>query len=156
MASVSPILARYAEFRVVGDPAPQGSKTAFMAGGKARMREASGSKFTVWRDAVAQAAFDAAQQLGAPLDGPLILSATFRFRMPASRSKAWKDLGVVEKSTAPDLSKLIRAVEDAMQAACLIADDARICAYGRVAKFEVWQGWTGCQLTVAEHQGPVA
>jgi crossover junction endodeoxyribonuclease RusA len=143
------VSARQASFQVIGDPAPQGSKTAFVAGGKARMKEASGSRFTVWRDAVAQAAFDEARGLAQPLDGPLMLSVIFRFKMPASRSKAWKALGIVEKSTAPDLSKLIRAAEDAMQAAGLISDDARICGI-TARKFEVHNDWTGCSIVIAE------
>ena len=139
-------------FEVVGLPKPQGSKVAFNAGGRARMKESGGAEHAAWRNQVAQVARDIAQHadvLGfiAPLDGALELSILFRFPMPASRSKATRALGEVAKTTAPDLSKLIRAVEDSLTAAGLIADDARIARYGRMSKVET-TGWTGCTIEI--------
>jgi len=138
-------------FEVVGLPKPQGSKVAFNAGGRARMKEAGGAEHAAWRNQVAQVARNIAQHadVPAPLDGPLELSILFRFPMPASRSKATRALGEVAKTTAPDLSKLIRAVEDSLTAAGLIADDARIARYGRMSKVET-TGWTGCTIEIAE------
>jgi Holliday junction resolvase RusA-like endonuclease len=137
-------------FEVIGLPKPQGSKVAFNAGGgKARMKEAGGADHAAWRNQVASAARDIAQHpdVPAPLDGPLELGIMFRFPMPASRSKAVRAAGWCHKTSAPDLSKLIRAVEDSLQAANLIRDDARIVRYGLMDKIET-TGWTGCVITI--------
>lgn len=140
-------------FNVVGHPAPQGSKKAFMAGGKPRMREASGSKHSIWRDAVSQAALRAAQELdyGGPLDGPLGLSLEFRFPMPKSVPKRLKEPGQWRfKRTAPDLSKLQRAVEDSLEAAGLISNDSRIVDV-EASKIEVSGSWTGVRVAVLQY-----
>ena len=137
-------------FEVIGLPKPQGSKVAFnAAGGKARMKESGGADHAAWRNQVAHAARDIAQHADVPalFDGPLELGIVFRFPMPASRSKAVRSIGTALKTTAPDLSKLIRSVEDSLQAANLIADDARIVRYGRMEKIET-TGWTGCIITI--------
>jgi Holliday junction resolvase RusA-like endonuclease len=138
-------------FRVVGVPASQGSKKAFMAGGSPRVREAGGSKHSIWRDAVSQAALRAAEELpyGGPLDGALHLRATFRFPMPKSVPKRLRMDGCERlKRTAPDVSKLTRAVEDSLQAAGLISNDSRIAVLS-VAKWEV-VGWTGAEIMVEQ------
>lgn len=143
------VAARSATFRVLGIPHPQGSKSAFVANGKARMRESSGRGFAAWRNAVAEAALHEAERLGAPLDGPLRLSVAFRFPMPASRPARIRRMYSVPKTTAPDLSKLIRAVEDALQAAGLIADDARIVQLD-ASKTEMSSSWTGALITITD------
>jgi crossover junction endodeoxyribonuclease RusA len=140
---------------VLGVPAPQGSKTGFVRGGHVRMVEGTSktgrAKHAAWRGAVADAARGAwgAQP---PLDGPLVLSITFRLPMPASRPKRARVAGMVWHTTKPDLSKLIRATEDALTDAGVIRDDARICQL-TVTKVEV-VGWTGATILVAP-AGPV-
>lgn len=137
------------DFTVLGDPKPQGSKSAFNAkGGRAMMKESGGAAFAAWRNAVAQKASDVCGD-AKPLDGILVLMVTFRFRMPQSRSKADKNRNLIPKVHAPDLSKLVRSIEDSMQAAGMIADDARF--YRIIAeKFEVLDGWTGAHIVVSE------
>lgn len=138
-------------FEVMGIPAPQGSKSAFIKGGKVRLVEAGSAtgraKVRSWRGAVAEAAREAAADLSGPMDGPLALAITFRLPMPASRPKRLRTLGVAWHTTRPDLSKLIRATEDALTDAGLIRDDARICQL-RVFKCEV-VGWTGAQIALS-------
>lgn len=152
------------EFEVLGIPMPQGSKKAFVANGRAMMKESSGGH-AAWRNAVAQTAKDIVDtaitewakvqpglNLGYPLDGPLGLSIEFRFPMPKSRSKAQRATGRMFKTTAPDTSKLIRCVEDGLQAGGLIVDDARFCAI-EACKVEV-VGWTGAAITITREDHP--
>lgn len=132
-------------FEVIGTPAPQGSKRHV---GNGVMVESS-KRVKPWRQAVATAARDVADHadVEAPLDGPLHLDVVFRFPMPASRSKAQRALGALFKVSAPDLSKLVRSTEDALQEAGLIRDDARICRL-TASKHEIPDGWTGAVITL--------
>lgn len=135
------------EFDVYGTPIAQGSKK--MVGPWRMIETAKGH--ADWRQQVAVRAREAHQQhpcIGPdPLDGPLRLSCVFRFPMPASRKKAVRDAGQGPKSTAPDLDKLIRCVGDALTAAGVIRDDARIVSFGRMEKIET-TGWTGASIRV--------
>jgi Holliday junction resolvase RusA-like endonuclease len=139
------------QFEVLGVPAPQGSKTAIARNGRAHVIEGGSAtgraKQRSWRIAVAEAAREAAAELEAPMDGPLHLAVEFRLPMPASRPKRMRELGMAWHTTKPDLSKLIRATEDALTDAGLIRDDARICAL-RVSKLQV-VGWTGARIRLA-------
>ena len=136
-------------FEVIGTPAPQGSKRHV---GNGIMVESS-KAVKPWRSAVAAAARDVAdhEDVAAPLGGPLHLDVVFRFRMPKSRPKAVREAGRAPKVSAPDLSKLVRSTEDALQEAGLICDDARFWSL-TASKFEV-TGWTGAVITISE---PVA
>jgi Holliday junction resolvase RusA-like endonuclease len=137
------------EFEVIGIPAPQGSKTAFRAKtGKTVTKESNALGHAAWRNAVAERATRARDHIawGGPFDGPLGLSIDFRFPMPASRPKRLRALGEIPKVSAPDTSKLVRCVEDALQAAGLVVDDARFCAI-EARKVET-TGWTGASIRV--------
>lgn len=131
------------EFEVLGIPMPQGSMKAFSANGQARMKPSGGTGFAAWRNAVAVAAKDIAEDHG-KLDGPLDLELIFRFPMPKSRSKAVRAFGLADKTTAPDLDKLVRSIGDSLTAGGLIADDARIC-HLTACKVET-TGWTGATI----------
>ena len=131
------------EFDVLGVPMPQGSMKAFSAGGHARMKPSGGTGFAAWRNAVADKARALAEVHG-KLDGTLGMQVTFLFPMPKSRGKAAHARGVAEKSTAPDLDKLVRSIGDSLTASGLIADDARICHLSAY-KLET-TGWTGASI----------
>lgn len=134
-----------ASFTVYGVPTGQGSMKAFAVNGKARLAPSGGAKFAAWRNAVAQAAAEAASP-GGPLDGPLGLSIVFRFPMPASRRRK-NTPTVAYKTTAPDLDKLCRLVADALTASGLVTDDARFCQLS-ARKVEVVDGWTGAHVEI--------
>lgn len=136
-------------FKVYGDPTSQGSKKPFIdpRSGKPRMKEQTGAKLKTWRAAVTEAAVAAAEHLPGPLDGALELGVTFRFPMPASRPKWIRTLRTVPKATAPDLSKLVRALEDAMKVGGVIRDDARIARL-IADKIEVADAWLGAEVCV--------
>ena len=128
----------FVEFRVLGLPAPQGSKRHV---GNGILVESSRA-LPSWRAEVAEAAQRVAPDR--PLDCPLRLTVRFRFPMPGSRRVALRRAGIAPKTTAPDLDKLVRAVGDALADGGLIASDARLCELV-ASKVEVI-GWTGCEL----------
>lgn len=138
-------------FDVIGIPTSQGSKRAFNAKntGKAMMKESGGVGMAAWRNAVSEAALRAKNEgaIDGPLDGPMRLVAEFRFPMPASRKKAERAQGWLWKSSAPDTSKLIRLVEDSMQAAGLIKDDARFAEH-EAHKLELLDSWSGVRIRI--------
>lgn len=121
-----------------GTPGPQGSKSfKGMRGGNAILAESS-KKVKPWRRAVADAATEACRGFAAfmsldewvPLDGPLHVSMVFTLRKPLSAPKRT----VTWPTRYPDLSKLCRSTEDALTAAGVWADDARVVEYRRLAK----------------------
>jgi Holliday junction resolvase RusA-like endonuclease len=139
-------------FEVVGLPAPQGSKSAVVRGGHAVVLEGASNgqraRHRDWRNAVADKAREIAATLDRPFTGPLDLIVVFRHPMPASRPARTRAIGQAWKPTAPDLSKLVRALEDGLQAGGLIVDDARIVVLSAV-KVEV-VGWTGATVELSE------
>jgi crossover junction endodeoxyribonuclease RusA len=102
------------EFYVEGRPAPQGSKRAFPNGGMIEMSRYVGP----WRNAVAVAAYNATRGQD-PLDEPVRLRVAFYLARP-KRSKF-----PTRPAVTPDLSKLVRATEDALTG-LVWADDARV------------------------------
>lgn len=113
-------------FHALGVPAPQGSKAAKgrTATGRIIMAEAS-KRVAPWRATVTAAAVGA----GPCLDGPLAVAMVLTVPRPRSARKADR----IPPRT-PDLSKLARAVEDAITDAGLWADDARVALYLPLAK----------------------
>ena len=147
-----------ASFDVQGVPKPQGSKKAYIVNGHGRLADAAGLPGLQWRDAVAHAAKTVADQildsgcdtgLVPPFTGALSLEVVFRFPMPASRPKWAKIAREQYKTTAPDTSKLVRSLEDALTAAGLIRDDALI-AQLHAHKYEVFDQWTGASITIRQ------
>lgn len=128
--------ARKLRIVVYGSPAPQGSKR-FAGFSKPKDGEPRGRAILIessdrvrpWREDVKRAA--TAVRDGAPaLDAPLRVRMVFTVSKPASAPKR-RRLYAMRK---PDLSKLVRSTEDALVDAGLIADDARIVEYARLAK----------------------
>lgn len=102
-----------------------------------------------WRTNVANTATAArdslpwARRLRFPLDGPLAAEMVFTLgARPASRPGWWQRDALWSKqamwrpASKPDLSKLLRAVEDALTG-ILWRDDARVVEYDRLAKYYV-------------------
>ncbi|GAA3251259.1 hypothetical protein GCM10020216_084620 [Nonomuraea helvata] len=123
-----------------GTPGPQGSKKAhpIYRGGRGSERvftgrvamEESSAKVKPWRDAVAAAAAEAMAPAAAALDLPRwqpldeALVAQFVFSLPRGAS-----VKRPQPTVYPDLSKLVRSSEDALTAAKVWADDARVVGY---------------------------
>ena len=127
------------EFTVLGTAAPQGSKIRTKWGA---MREANPNTMP-WRQEVAACA-KKAMEGREPTLLPVMLVATFIFQRPKSHYRTGKRVGELRErapahmSSKPDLSKLIRAAEDAMSG-IVYRDDAQIVelnvtkTYGRSA-----------------------
>lgn len=132
--------------RVLGVPAPQGSKSAVVRAGKAVLIEGSSTtgrvKHAAWRTAVAWTASNGSE----PLDGPLSIDVTFRLPMPKSRPAAIRRAGIGPHACKPDLDKLLRSTFDGLKDAGLIVDDSRICAVSALAIETT--GWTGADIEI--------
>lgn len=124
-------------FRVEGTPIPQGSKTM----GRYGFYEAN-KRLPAWRKAVTAAASEAmAGRDPWPPHVPLVLSATFLFARGKTVSRIWM-------TTKPDLSKLVRALEDGMTDAGVWSDDCQVVRYGRLEKWYADTGRPGVEVTV--------
>lgn len=122
------------EIIVYGSPAPQGSK-AFKGTyqGKdgrvhAKLVESS-KKVRPWRSDVKDQAVKV-RAGAAPLDCALRVSMVFTVPKPKSAPKTRRTF----PDRKPDLSKLARSTEDALTDAGVLADDARIVEFVRLAK----------------------
>jgi Holliday junction resolvase RusA-like endonuclease len=103
---------------VDGVPGPQGSKRHV---GNGRMVESS-KKVKPWRKAVELAARASMPKDWESLDGPLYVEIDFHLPRPKSAPKTI-DIPAIRY---PDVSKLVRATEDALTQCGVWADDARI------------------------------
>lgn len=99
---------------VFGIPAPQGSKKSI---GNNRFVETS-KKLPAWRKAVKEAAV-VAKGDGGTISGPIYLEVCFYLPRP-------KTINRVLPTVAPDLSKLVRAIEDSLTDAGVWTDDAYV------------------------------
>ena len=102
---------------VEGTPAPQGSKSGFIRGGRVVLVESS-KKVKPWREAVGA---KARETVGELLDGPLELSVTFV--MP--RPKSLGDKPAPPMVQRPDTDKLLRSTCDALTGTCY-GDDSQV------------------------------
>lgn len=106
------------EIRVFGNPAPQGSKTAVVRGGKAIMFESS-KKLPEWRDTVMFTTKMAMLDVDGPLEGPVKAVMYFFLEPPLKLNRE-------RPTTKPDLDKLVRAVNDALVDGGALQDDSQI------------------------------
>ena len=120
---------------VVGIPAPQGSKKSI---GNNRFVETS-KKLPAWRKAVKEAAV-AAKGNKETLTGPIYLEVMFFLPRP-------KTVGRSLPTVAPDLSQLVRAVEDSLTDAGIWTDDSYVVEC-LSAKFYADDREPGCTLKV--------
>lgn len=119
-------------FRVFGLPKPQGSKKAIThkTTGRAIVMESAGPALKTWREDVKQAALAACT--GPQLDGPVLLSVVFYLPRPKGHYRTGKHAHLLRDAaprwphSMPDLDKLLRSTGDAITAAAVWSDDARI------------------------------
>lgn len=148
-----------------GDPASQagmksvpirgkGGRAILTADGRPMFRQITeGSKgLKSWRQEVSEAAKLAAAEIGGTIVGAVEVWIEFRFPMPASRPKWYRERGVMPMTVKPDGDKLQRAVWDSLKTGGLIEDDARVSMW-HGAKFEVADDWLGARIKVAEAAG---
>ena len=116
-------------FDVVGMPAPGGSKSAFRhrSTGRIVVVDAGGKRNKDWRAAVAAAGREAMQGREMPAP-PLMLTVLFKMPRPAAHLNSKGKLrrtSPVLPIVRPDLTKLVRATEDALTGIAW-ADDSQI------------------------------
>jgi Holliday junction resolvase RusA-like endonuclease len=134
-------------FTVLGRAVGAGSKRGFAvrkAGvptGRVVMSADNPDQYA-WQDSVRSAARRAWDESGGGpmLDGPLLLRIAFYLRRPASHYGTGRNAGVVKDSAPlyptvkPDLSKLVRALEDGLTGV-VITDDARVVTLAAIKRF---------------------
>lgn len=110
------------ELRVYGVPAPQGSKTAFVRGGRAVVVDGSSQtgrqKLSSWRAEVSREAQN--ERPAEPIVGPVAVSIRFYMPKPKSAPK-----GKVYCDKKPDIDKLIRSTFDSMTGV-IYNDDSQV------------------------------
>ena len=131
-ATPGPVL----QFEVLGRPLPHGSKTALpiVQGGRVvgrRITESGDRRAkAAWRADVREAAARAMNGIP-PHRGPVALSVRFYLARPAGHWGTGRNAGELKPSspyhklTAPDATKLVRGLEDALTGVCF-ADDAQV------------------------------
>ena len=116
------------DFFVYGQPATQGSKRAFVTPSGVALAD-DNPRLKDWRAAVAQAARQAYR--GPLLEGPVALDLTFRRPRPKGHFGTGRNAGTLKSSapprptSKPDVTKLARAVEDALTGV-IWRDDAQV------------------------------
>ena len=117
------------DFFVGGTPAPQGSKNAYVRGGRAVLVDAN-ARLKPWRATVRAAAEEAIADAGwEMLDEPC--HVYLGFTMPRPQRPLW-DVPAVK----PDLDKITRAVFDALTDAGVWRDDSRVVSMEVTKKYE--------------------
>jgi Holliday junction resolvase RusA-like endonuclease len=130
---------------VYGQPAPQGSKRAFSGKRKdgstyTGVIESSHDRVKSWRLAV----IDSIPPESSGFTEPVSVTLVFSLRRPKSHyrtganSHLRRDSAPQRPRSMPDLSKLCRATEDALEEVGLLDNDSLIVEYARLAK--VWCG----------------
>lgn len=134
-----------AEFFVPGIPQPQGSKTAFVNRhtGRAAITDQNKVRLAPWRSTVT--AIAAKQATGDRLEGPVLLELSFQFVRPKSVSASKRPFPTVK----PDLSKILRAVEDAITDSGLWRDDALVV---KAQLEKVYAERPGVQVRISEYR----
>lgn len=120
-------------FTVIGLPIPQGSKRIGRQGTRFVVLDDNDRVLRPWRRLVTgRAKAELRGRTGHPLDGPVMLVATFALprpkRMPRDR---------IEPCVKPDLSKLVRAIEDSLTDALVWTDDSRVTCIAATKRYVI-------------------
>lgn len=111
---------------VAGEPIPQGSKTPIHRGGKTWLID-DNPRLAPWRQTMTRRFAAHVDPAGAGYDGPVEVRACFAFPIPATAPKSWRTLARYDHAaTTADVDKCARALLDALQAARVISNDARV------------------------------
>lgn len=106
------------QIRVYGEPAPQGSKRAFVRGNRAVVVEQS-AKVAPWRQAVSAAAVAARRDDGDQIVDAVAVKIIFFLPRPSSVRR-------LMPSVKPDIDKLLRSTLDGISDSGLWKDDCLV------------------------------
>ena len=142
------------DFWVPGDPAPAGSKTGFSPKGSTRViiRDAC-ERTKPWQSWVKECAVKAYQ--GPLLTEAMKLQMIFTMPRPLShyrsgkRANPLKPTAPLYHTNAPDVTKLIRAVEDACTSV-VWADDAQVVRTEGWKFYETWEHPRGVLVVIEQ------
>lgn len=140
---------RRLDIQVIGIPRPQGSKNVHHGENHSWVSEAN-PNLRPWRDSVCWYARQQLQAVGqSPFAGPVRLEVTFTFSRLKSHygARGLKPSAPRYKATAPDLSKLVRGVEDALTEAGIWRNDAPVVSLNAV---KVFGEQPGALITITE------
>lgn len=130
-------------FFVPGVPIPQGSKRLGKHGSRFVVLDDNDAKLRPWRRAVALIARTHARRVeGCPWDDPVLLLLTFYMPRPKTAGKR------LLPHVKPDLSKLIRAVEDSLTEGGVWTDDSRVVAVTATKRYACELKPVGAQIEV--------
>lgn len=134
------------KFALAGEPVPQGSVTAFVQGGVARVVHKNAKALHEYRTRLADEAANAGAEM---LVGPVYVEAQFVFTRPKAHYGTGRNDGVLKASAPlyhshrPDSDKLARSLLDALTGVCFRDD-------GQVASMSIEKSY------VADGEGPRA
>jgi Holliday junction resolvase RusA-like endonuclease len=98
--------------------------------GRGHIIDSNREKLTDWRSDIVGACLRAMPEGFQRLEGPVVARMVFSFDRPKTVKFTKRPFHV----TAPDLSKLCRAAEDALTAAKVWRDDSQVCYYTALKK----------------------
>lgn len=131
--------------RVIGTPAPQGSKRGFVGkSGRVQLVESSAA-VRPWRQDVAAAAEQRVTELQWVPPKQVSVTVTFYLVRPRSAPKS-RTLPNVK----PDLDKLVRSTLDALTTAGVFTDDATVVELTARKAYALPGEALGAQITVCE------
>ncbi len=132
------------QFDVLGLPAPQGSKSAFVVAGRAVIVDGSSKtgrdKHALWRSQVSDAANAARGKT--QFAGPVGVSVVFYLPLPAS------DPHRTLHATRPDADKALRSVLDSLTTSGLVRDDSQVYEVKATKLYARDGHWTGASIQV--------
>lgn len=135
-------------FRVIGTPSPQGSKNAFVRGGRAVIVDKNPPALEAWRSAVEEAA----RATGVKHEAHVPLVVQIVFILPRGKSVKRE-----HPTTRPDGDKTERAVWDALTKSGLVHDDSQIVEWSGRKRYQLPDEPTGAFIRVfsLEEKGQV-
>ncbi len=151
--------------RIHGNPAPQGSKNAWVNPhtGRAVLTDKNPKTLKTWRDDVKTTTLTAinnhphhpTQPWPFPLTGPLAIAITFWMPRPKAHYRTGKhahqlrDNAPTHSDKRPDIDKLTRSTLDALTTAGLYVDDAQVAMKIVEKKYADHDHTPGARIAVA-------
>lgn len=110
-------------FEVPGDPIAWKAAFVFRNKHTGKSHAVKNDKLAMYQSRVAEEARKIMN--GGPLTGPVMLEASFYFTMPKNRQRKQRPTPQCPKTTRPDLSNLVKCIEDALSSVVYV-DDSQV------------------------------